>query len=42
MRIATLLLSSALVLGGCASMNVKKNCYADGVCRVEKNGVVGA
>ena len=40
MRVPALLLSSALVVCGCASMNVKKDCYADGVCRVEKNGVV--
>jgi hypothetical protein len=27
-------------IAGCASLNVKKQCFADGVCRVEKNGVV--
>jgi len=40
MRLPTLLVSSALVLGGCASVNVQKTCYGDGVCRVERNGVV--
>ena len=40
MRVPTLLVVSALVLGGCASVNVKKTCYGDGVCRVERNGVV--
>jgi hypothetical protein len=40
MRVSPLVLSSALVLGGCASVNVKKTCYGDGVCRVEKNGAV--
>ena len=40
MRVPTLVVSSALVLGGCASVNVKKTCYGDGVCRVERNGVV--
>ena len=33
MRLPTLLVSSALVLGGCASVNVQKTCYGDGVCR---------
>jgi hypothetical protein len=27
-------------IAGCASLNVSKQCFADGVCRVEKNGVV--
>jgi hypothetical protein len=27
-------------IAGCASLNVKKQCFADGVCRLEKNGVV--
>jgi hypothetical protein len=40
MRLSPLLLSASLVLGGCASVNVKKTCYGDGVCRVERNGVV--
>jgi hypothetical protein len=40
MRLSPLLLSAPLVLGGCASVNVKKSCYGDGVCRVENNGVV--
>jgi len=40
MRLSPLLLSAPLVLGGCASVNVKKTCYGDGVCRVERNGVV--
>ena len=38
MRVPTLLLSASLVLGGCAS--VQKTCYADGVCRVQRDGVV--
>ena len=40
MRLSPLFLSSALVVVGCASVNVKKTCYGDGVCRVENNGVV--
>jgi len=40
MRVPNLVLSAALVLGGCASVNVKKTCYGDGVCRVERNGAV--
>src|SRR5262249_3025865 len=38
MRVPTLLVVSALVLGGCASVNVKKTCDGDGVCRVERRG----
>ena len=38
MRVPTFFLSAALVLGGCAS--VQKTCYADGVCRIERDGVV--
>jgi hypothetical protein len=38
MRVPTLFLSASLVLGGCAS--VQKTCYADGVCRVQRDGVV--
>jgi hypothetical protein len=30
----------ALQLAACASLNVKKTCYADGVCRVDRNGAV--
>lgn len=40
MRVPNLLLSAALVLGGCASVNVKKTCYGDGVCKIERNGAV--
>ncbi|HZJ55423.1 MAG TPA: hypothetical protein VFD38_14890 [Myxococcaceae bacterium] len=38
MRLSPLLLSAPLLLGGCAS--VQKTCYGDGVCRVERDGVV--
>jgi len=38
MRLSPLLLSAPLILGGCAS--VQKTCYGDGVCRVERDGVV--
>lgn len=38
MRLSPLLLGLPLVLGGCAS--VQKTCYGDGVCRVERDGVV--
>ena len=38
MRLSPLLLAVPLALVGCAS--VQKTCYADGVCRVEKDGVV--
>jgi hypothetical protein len=38
MRLSPLLLSAPLVLVACAS--VQKTCYADGVCRVQKDGVV--
>jgi hypothetical protein len=40
MRLSPLLLSVPVVALGCASVNVKKTCYGDGVCRVENNGVV--
>jgi hypothetical protein len=38
MRLTPLLLAAPLVLGGCASIH--KTCYPDGVCRVERDGVV--
>jgi hypothetical protein len=38
MRFSSLLLTFLFVLAGCAS--VQKTCYADGVCRVERDGVV--
>jgi hypothetical protein len=38
MRLSPLLLAFPLTLVGCAS--VQKTCYADGVCRVERDGVV--
>jgi hypothetical protein len=38
MRLTPLLLTAPLLLGGCASIH--KTCYADGVCRVERDGVV--
>lgn len=38
MRLSPLLLTLPLALGGCAS--VQKTCYGDGVCRVERDGVV--
>ncbi|RPH64169.1 MAG: hypothetical protein EHM78_26845 [Myxococcaceae bacterium] len=38
MRLSPFLLAAPLVLGGCAS--VQKTCYGDGVCRVERDGVV--
>jgi hypothetical protein len=38
MRLSPLLLSAPLVLVACGS--VQKTCYADGVCRVQKDGVV--
>ena len=31
---------AAGLIAGCASLNVKKTCYGDGVCRVERNGQV--
>ena len=38
MRLTPLLLTAPLILGGCAS--IQKTCYPDGVCRVERDGVV--
>jgi hypothetical protein len=38
MRLSPLLLSASLVVIACAS--VQKTCYGDGVCRVERDGVV--
>jgi hypothetical protein len=38
MRLSPLLLASLLGLGGCASIH--KTCYGDGVCRVERDGIV--
>lgn len=38
MRLSPVVLSLPLVLCGCAS--VQKTCYGDGVCRVERDGVV--
>src|SRR5262249_20799002 len=38
MRVSPLLLALPFALSGCASIH--KTCYADGVCRIERDGVV--
>jgi hypothetical protein len=39
-RLLHVLAIAAGMLTACAGMNVKKQCYGNGVCRVEKDGVV--